>query len=253
MKLKLKLAAATSVAAVLLAGTAHAASLNNGFDGSFNTSVFISIVERDAVNQPLRTLVINPDVRSLDVFGLTGFQTSDALSATILEFLKSATGTVAFNIGGSLNDRSFSTALFGFLTTTDQAGPGSENYTQLGSGVGSIDAKLDNLNRALGNNKSVLVTSSNDPGWHVFSWNNDVSGAILPSNEVKFGTVSALTGWRIGNTDDFLIVRNALGTVRGDAMTGRISFTPVPVPAAAWLLVSGFGALAWVRRRPLAA
>jgi len=253
MKLKLTLAAATSAGVLLLAGAVQAASLNNGFDGSSNTSVFISIVERDAVNLPVRTLVINPDVRSLDVFGLQAFQTSDALSATILGFLQSAQGTVTFNVGGSLNDQSFSTALQGFLTSSDTAGPGETDYATLGSGIGSIDAKIDNLNRALGSNKSVVVTSANDPGWHVFSWNNDVGGSILPSNEVAFGTVAALTGWRVGNTDDFLIVRQSLGTVSGNPLTGRISFTPVPVPAAAWLLASGFGALAWVRRRPLAA
>lgn len=253
MKINYSLAAAASAIGLLLAGPASAASLNNGFDGSSNTSVFISIVERDASNLPVRTLVVNPDVRTLDVFGLTPWATSDAVSSAILGFLGSAQGTVAFNIGGALNDQSFATALQGFLTTSDTPGPGPDSYAQLGSGIGNIDAKIDNLNRALGNNKSALVTSANDPGWHVFSWNNDVGGAILPSNEVKFGTVAALTGWRIGNTDDFLIVRSPLGTVFGDATTGRISFTPVPVPAAAWLLASGFGALAWVRRRPLAA
>lgn len=252
MNLKLKLAVATSAAAVLLAGPAQAALLN-GFDGTSNTSVFISVVERDASNLPVRTLVVDPGVLTLDVFNLTAWSTSDEVSSVILGFVNSAQGTVAFNLGGALNDQSFSTALQGFLTTSDTAGPGEDSYAQLGSGITNIDAKLDNLNRALGSNKTALVTSANDPGWHVFSWNNDVGGALLPSNEVRFGTVAALTGWRVGNTDDFLIVRNSLGTVFGDALTGRISFTPVPVPAAAWLLVSGFGALAWVRRRPQAA
>jgi hypothetical protein len=253
MKLNYSLAAAASAVGLLIAGPANAASLNNGFDGSSNTSVFISLVERDAINLPVRTLVVNPDVRTLDVFGLTAWSTSDDVSSVILDFLTSAQGTVSFNIGGGLNDQSFSSDLYGFLTSSDTAGPAEDNFSQLGAGVTNIDAKIDNLNRALGGNATALVTSASDPGWHVFSWNNDVGGAILPSNEVKFGTVAALTGWKVNNTTEFLIIRNSLGTVFGDAATGRISFTPVPVPAAAWLLVSGFGALAWVRRRPLAA
>jgi hypothetical protein len=243
---------ATAVAVVLLASAnaADAALLTGFSDASFNTSVFISVVERNASNQVLRNLVIDTGARALDVFGGSPWSTTAAQEAQILNFLATSTGTVRFNIGGGLNDQSFSTDRQGFLTTGNAAGPASDGYSQLGTAITNIDTFIGNTANGTFNSSGVLAANvAIDPGWHNFAWGNDVGGGIETNNEVLFGANSIIVGWRT-DAATFEIIRSVLGPVRSNLVTGDISFgTVVPVPAAAWLMGSAVGLLGYLRRR----
>ncbi len=248
-----RIAAAATALGLLVTGTANAALQNGYSDASNNTSVFISVVERDAANAVLRNLVIDTGARTLQTFGGTPWSTTAAQEAAILNFLATATGSVRFNVGGGLNDQSFSTDLNGFLTTGTAAGPGSADYAALGSGVGSVDTHIGNANLGTFNAAGVLAANAaTDPGWHSNTWGNDVGGAIQPSNEILFGLNSQLVGWKTA-PGTFEIVRTALGPITSNLATGDITFGNVPVPAAIWLLGSALAALGALKRRALAA
>ena len=73
--------AAAMSAALLAAGAAHAALVNGFADSSNNTSVFVSIVERNAANAAVRSLVIDTGARTLDVFAGTPWSTTSRRSS----------------------------------------------------------------------------------------------------------------------------------------------------------------------------
>lgn len=241
------------VALALLATSGADAALLDGTDGSSNTSVFISVVERNASNQVLRNLVIDTGARTLAAFEGTGaWSTTSAQESAILAFLASATGVVKFNIGGALTDGSFSTDLQGFLTSGEAAGPGAADYSALGTGITNVVAFINDANNGTFSGAGVLpANSAIDPGWHDNQWGNDFGGAILPSNEILLGQASQLVGWKT-RPGDFEIVRSVLGSLSSNNSTGDISFSTavVPLPAAAWFLPPVAGMLLpWVRRR----
>lgn len=249
-----KLASAVAAVTLLTAGAADAALLNGFSDASFNTSVYISVVERNGVNQVVRNLVIDTGARAADVFAGNYWSTTAAQEAQILAFLGSATGTVRFNVGGALNDQSFSTFGFGFLTSGGAAGPGPADYSALGTGVTNIDTFIGDTAGGTFNGAGILAANAAiDPGWHNVAWGPDVGGAILPSNEVLFGQVSQILGWKTRDPD-FEIVRSVLGPLASNSLTGDITFGTqvVPVPAAVWLFGSAIGLLGVLRRRALA-
>jgi hypothetical protein len=248
MNLRTTLASAAGAVTLLASGAAGAA-LYNGNDGSSNTSVFISVVERNATNNVVRNLVIDTGARALSVFAGTPWSTTTDQESAILAFLSSATGAVRFNIGGGLNDQSFSTDRYGFLTTGNAAGPASDGYSALGSAVTNIDTFIGNANGGVFSPAGVLTANSAiQPGWHNNAWGNTVGGAIEVSNEILFGQNSQLIGWKT-DPGTFEIIRSALGPVTSNLGTGDISFGAVPVPAAVWLFGSALGLLGALRRR----
>jgi hypothetical protein len=210
--------------------------------------VFISVAERNATNQVVRTLLIDTGVRALDVFAMTPWSTTTAQESAILGFLGSATGTVLFNVGGGLNDQSFSTDRYGFLSTGNAVGPGAADYAQLGSAVTNIDTHIGNANNGVFTAAGILAANAAiNPGWHNVAWGATVGGAIEVSNEVVFGQISQITGWKV-DAGTFEIIRSVLGPVTSNLGTGDISFGAVPVPAAVWLFGSAIGLLGVLRR-----
>jgi len=254
MNVKRILASPVAAVMLLVSGAAGAALVDGISDASRNTSVFISVVERNVTNQVLRNLVIDTGARTLATFGLAPWSTTPAQETAILAFVASSTGTVSFNVGGGLNDQSFSTDLYGFLTSGVAAGPGSADYAQLGSAVTNIDTFIADANQGTFSGAGVLAANSAiDPGWHVDAWDSTVGGAIELSNEILFGQGSQLIGWKTA-AGSFEIIRSQLGFVTSNGGTGDISYTAVPLPGVAWLLAPAFGLLApWVRRRPATA
>ncbi len=235
----------------LAAGNVNAALINGFSDGSSNTSVFISVVERNAVGQTLRNLVIDTGTRALASFAGTPWSTTTAQESAILGFVGSASAgsTIRFNIGGGLNDQSFSTDLQGFLTSGNAVGPGVDGFSQLGSAITSIDTFIGNTANGTFNASGILTANAAiDAGWHNNSWGSDVGGALETSNEILFGANSFVTGWK--TDESFAIIRSQLGLLTSNVATGDISFSAVPLPAAAWLLAPMAGLLVpWMKRR----
>jgi hypothetical protein len=237
-------AAAAATLMLFAVGNADAALINGFTDGSFSTSVFVSVVERNATGQVLRNLVIDTGARTLDVFQGAEWSTTVAQESAILGFIGSAAGgsTIRFNVGGGLNDQSFSTDLQGFLTSGVAVGPGEDSFSQLGSAITNIDTFIgDTANGTFSANGILAANAAIDPGWHNSSWGSDVGGALETGNEIIFGQMSSLVGWK---TDpNFVIVRSELGILNSNLATGDISYSAIPLPAAAWLLMPMAAAL----------
>jgi hypothetical protein len=244
------------VAVAMFAGSNADAALLDGTDGSWNSSVFISVVERNDVNQVVRNLVIDTGTLALDTFASTSWSTTAAQEAEILTFLGSAapTSTVRFNVGGALTDLGFATDLRGFLSTGNDAGPAVDNFSQLDTAIGNVIQFIGSANNGTFDANGVLASNGvSDPGWHGTQWGNDFGDALLGPTEVLFGGSSNIVGWDMNPS--FEIIRAVLGPITSNAATGDITFgTPavVPVPAAVWLFGSAVGLLAALRRRVLA-
>jgi hypothetical protein len=254
MNVSLKSVPLAAAIALFTVGTGSAsAALNEGTDGSSNSSVFISLAERNSLNQVVRNLVIDTGARALDVFAGTPWSTTAAQEAFIQSFVASAavTSSIVFNVGGALTDSSFATDLQGFLTTGNAVGPAIDGFSALSGGVGTTIAKISNANNGTFNANGVLTANiPSDPGFHGNGWGDDYGGTIQPSNEVLLGAANQIIGWKLGDLVSFEIIRSQLGSITSNLQTGDISFnaTVVPVPAAAWLLVSALGTLAGLRR-----
>jgi hypothetical protein len=249
----------TAVLAIALLGTGTAsAALNNGLDdASNNTSVFIVVTERDLTNTHVRNLVIDSGVRTLDILDLNpagSFATSAAQSAEIKQFLDSATGNVFFSLGGGLNDRSFSSDRYGFITTNLVGGPADGNFGQLSGATVSIDTLIGNtLGGNFGPNGVLKANGPSDRGWAVSQngWGQSLGGTVAGNVETRFGQQTIVQGWRWDGATA-AINNTILGTISSDLLSGQIAFTVVPVPAAVWLFVSALGLLGFARRRAAA-
>jgi hypothetical protein len=252
--MKLRHTTAIAGVALLSSGVADAALLDGISDATNDSSVFISVVERNNINQVVRNLVIDTGARTLATFGdpvlmiaPAPWSTTAAQEAEILTFLNSAasTSTVSFNVGGALVDLSFSTDLRGFISTGNDDGPAVDNFSQLDTAIGNVIQFIGSANNGSFNANGVLASNGvSDPGWHGTQWGNDYGGALLGPTEVLFGGSSTLVGWDMNPS--FEIIRAVLGNVTSDAATGDISFgtAVVPVPAAAWLLAPMVAVLA---------
>jgi hypothetical protein len=218
MKVNSTLASAIAAVTLLASGAADAALMNGFSDASSNTSVFISVVERNVSNEVLRNLVIDTGARSLDVFAGTYWSTTAAQEAQILAFLGSATGIVRFNIGGALNDTSFGTDLQGFLTTGGAAGPAIDGYAQLGTAITNIDTFIGDTAGGTFNVNGILAAGAAiDPGWHNVAWGNDVGGGIETNNEILFGLNSQIVGWKTAANTFEIILSPALSPLATSA------------------------------------
>jgi hypothetical protein len=246
MNLSLKLAPLAAAIAAFAVGTGSAsAALIPGTDASSNSSVFISLAERNNLNQVVRNLVIDTGARALDVFGGTPWSTTPGQEADILAFVGSAaaTSSIVFNVGGALTDGSFATDLQGFLTTGNAEGPAVDGFAQLNAGVINTITKISNANTGTFNANGVLTANTpSDPGFHANGWGDSYGGAIQPSNEVLLGAANQIISWKTNS--NFEIIRAVLGPITSNLQTGDISFTVVPLPATVWLLASGLGLIA---------
>jgi len=248
MTINTKVAPLAAAIAAFVVGTGSAnAALIPGTDASSNSSVFISLAERNNLNQVVRNLVIDTGARALDVFAGTPWSTTPGQEANILAFVSSAaaTSTIVFNVGGALTDGSFATDLQGFLTTGNAEGPAIDGFAQLNAGVINTITKISNANTGAFNANGVLTANTpSDPGFHANGWGDSYGGAIQPSNEVLLGAANQIIGWK--TNANFEIIRSQLGFISSSRQTGDISFTStvVPLPATVWLLASGLGLIA---------
>jgi len=244
MNLKLKGVAAIAAVTLLGAGTASA-QLDDGL-ASEATSVFISVVERDATNTATKNLVIDTGLDAFDLFDGTalGWSTTDEQSAAVLAFLNAASGTVSFNLGAGLT--TVNSDNYGIATTGTSQGPGFADFLALNTGRTNLLEFINNANGGTFVDGVLQVPSPSDPGFHQTAWGNSFGGAIQPSNEVAFGNSSQIQGWRLVLAEEG-IINSVLAPISSDAATGSISI--VPVPAAVWLFGSALGLLGWVRRR----
>ncbi len=257
MNLKLKCAGAAALA--LMAGAPASAAI---ISSASETGVFISVVERDDINNITGNLVIDlgfgADAFFNDVTadGIAMWTTTASQSAAIKTFLDSATGSVSLNVGAA--ELVTNSEDWGFVSTGVVTGPGLTDFLAFNSGVQNTLQFVSNANQGdLFDADGLLAASlSADPGFHGNpAWGNNIGGAVNGNNELTFGTTGSLTRWSLDVAAQGF-VEGLLGQISSDMETGQVSFstatTVVPVPAAAWLFGSALGLLGWVRRRSTA-
>ena len=251
MNLKLKGVSAIAAVALLSAGTASA-QLNDGLDGSNATSVFISVVERDDTNAATRNLVLDTGLNAFQLWdeSAVGWSTTSEQASAVQGFLNSATGTVSFNLGAGLTLTN--TEDYGIATTGTSGGPeggSAAALAALNTGRTNIIAFIGNANAGTFVDGVLEVPGAADPGFHgLGEWGNNFGGAIQPSNEILFGDVAPIQGWRLNFAEEG-IVNEQLALITSDLASGNIAIEVIPVPAAVWLFGSALGLLGWVRRR----
>lgn len=247
----------SAAAAVMLLGAAGAdAALVDGINDTVNysSSVFLSIAERDDVNQVVRNLFVDTGASTWDSFASTPWSTTAAQEATILGFINNATTaghTVKLTVGGALVDLSFATDKRAFLASSSDAGPAVDGsgFPQLDNGIVTVLTVIGNINQpgvVFDANGILAANTPSDPGWHDSNWGSSYNGTLF-NNEVLFGNSADLTGWKMN--ENYEIVRSVLGPLTSDVTTGDVSFNAVPLPGAVWLFGSAIGlAGAWRRR-----
>jgi hypothetical protein len=261
-----KILGAAVAASLLAAGSANAA-ISNGFSQFLGTDSEIVVALWDNVAK--RSVLVD-----------TGFALSDVLSGTyqtknINDALTAAfganRGNVRWNAAGYSNQSftpDFSEADFtqngglhtgsvgvaynpipqdmplyqqGFTELLARTGESLEGDTSFVDQAAYEAARnIDNYYVALNDQSNIYLDK--DGVWgsnsRFASWNTSLLGS---------GSLQAY--WLHTNVDGGVATRDNIGRFTLDLATGNLEFTAVPVPAAAWLLVSGLAGLGTVARR----
>jgi probable HAF family extracellular repeat protein len=121
-------------------------------------------------------------------------------------------------------------------------------------GLGGAASNSSSMALAVSGDGSVVVGSdfTNETGYEAVFWTEE-TGMQRLFDVLLMSGASGLTGWKLSNAtaishDGQWIVGTGINPAgKTEAFLANVS--PVPIPAAAWLLGSAVGLLAWVKRR----
>ncbi len=284
MKLN-KLAAAVALVAGAAAATPALAAINldglqlgGAFGGNaFNTDgglgeLFVSIVARD----PLNSLNDRSYVRDLGLTTGSFLQGpvapfTLAADATLTSFLSSNAGkelsflVMGVHNSGVVDFDTFMTQNLGFLTTSGVSAAAVAAAQPQGAGgfqvsgaevefrsfVQGVNTKTDGS--PVGNVATNLSTTFTPgvAGFHDLNFGRDQTFGFNTEGTLTGGLASTVDFFFLGvdNLDNSVTAAPRLMGTFSLAANGDLSYAPVPVPAAAWLMGSALAGLAGVARR----
>jgi hypothetical protein len=230
---KFKLSLIAGIAALSFVTTAEAVPFTGFTEGSRDRVVGTAdVVDADPVAPGVQIGTISPGI-----FGLYG---RIAGSKDVFEFMVNNPTTISFDFDG--------------YTTTDTSVDSVPAITRGAgeSGLMGVAAKLpDNVPGNRDNNFSTLTP----PKTVVFQLSD--GGAINLSQSFttdinSLNTLSSLI-FSVGPGHYTLTVDGTTGANQGSIAFYDLNITPVPLPAAGWMLIAGLGALAGLARKRRAA
>lgn len=246
---------AAAVALSLVAGGAQAA-ISNDAAQTGNGEVFLSFLHDTTTPTSLvvdtgidtQAMVNNP--LAFDNFTVSGAALTSFFNGKLASDTK-------FNGGGV--QRGPDVPSFGFLVTTNDSTYATADLAHIDGLQQNTAAYINNVNDADSVIATNNVTGPYSPGnnaFHdnIFVWSNNVGG-VGPDTEG--GVSNSLDFWRFHLNSDFSATeKTKLGNWTVDFTNASATFhavgggvSPVPVPAAVWLLASALVGFAGVSRR----
>jgi len=212
MKSLTKYLASGALALALSTGAASAATLNGTFTINIYQTLLATSAESDATVGNLRPLEF---LETITYIGDLAFATFGNDTTTIGQWLATGTGTVTgLSLGTAGLQQSKANINDGTATTTF--------YDIVASFTSAFNSSIDH-----------------DDGISVFDDGNLIASSAAPTNV----TTTAANGFNGGTW------RLIYAATNSDPSVLNVTTTPIPVPAAGFLLIGALGGLAFLRRR----
>lgn len=270
MKLKLKTLAVAM--AMCAAGTAHAAAINtDGFAGGNNLGLgtgdgdlFISVY--DASRAQSLTMNLNVSANNFINNNAALMNTFSVQDALLQSFVSGASNSsqLIWNLGGISNLGYGPSA--GLFTSNGNAGatinpvvqgPIDGNALTVGMTYIEAYAQANSAGFTAANPSSAISSANSASGFNSVLWRTNFGNAINFDNSASLGSDQLVSFIALGATDVTDLGGVPVSTTFGgrfhiDGASGTVSYvgvSPVPLPAAVWLLGSGLVGLIGVSRR----
>lgn len=259
-----KILGAAIAASILAAGSASAA-VSNGYSQFYGDDSEIVVALWDSVAK--RSVLVDTGFNLKDI--VAGQAQTTNISAALTAAFGSNLGNVRWNAAGYSNqsfnpDFSENFVNNGGLFT----GPDGVSYEPIPQDIPLYQQGFNELLARTGdslegdvyfsdpvgyetardiNNYYVALTDTDVMYLDTPEWSN--SARFAPWNASMVGSGNMQAYWSHFNAEGTGVMRDNLGRFTLDLAAGTFSYAEVPVPAAAWLLISGLAGLGTVARR----
>ncbi len=166
---------------------------------------------------------------------------------------------VSWNVAAASNfNNSFSDfSNHGFMVSGGASYPPPGDITAFGGAFSKFNSHAATIGATIGNaadNDTYVATSNTDNTWAGEPAWGDSFGQVLANGTIGAAGDLLNLHWLNLDPTTFAGTSSVVGNVQFDMANGQIVFNggapnPIPVPAAAWLLVSGLAGLGAVARR----
>jgi len=247
MKIK-QFTAAIAALGFALSGPANA-TIDDGTQA--DGEVFVSVAKLNASGLPTESILLDTGISVVGVVenpqGVE-WMSSPGQTQALLGFFQSASPgeSFVFTAGGSANLGPQGIP-FEAAVTTLSSGQGPINANQLFQARGKVQAFLGDANPELGAAELIGPVDSSSTAFHENISSDFNTG--MPNANTEGGLDVLVPFVAFNRTGLETVEELALGSFDIDSLTGKVSFTPVPLPAAVWLMGAALAGLLGMGRR----
>ena len=257
-----KIKAVVAAVALVVTGAANAQILTDKITQTGDGEVFLSFLNNTVspssllVDTGINTSALTANPNAFEGYSIGNMAGANVFTTGLSSFFTGKNSAdVVFNAGGNQvninNPNQFGVLLSGPSTPTT----GPTNFSDVNTAQTKITSFIDSANPALGSSTTLVafppVGSGVSPGWHgdTQTWASNDGGAVSFNTEGSVNSPLAFKRY-------FLLTattgtNSLLGFWNVDFAKGLATFnvSPVPLPAAVWLLGSALIGLVGVSRR----